>query len=75
MALLVRMPPKGLSDESAILSEWHVHEGDAVKTGDVLFSIETGKATFDVESEAEGTVRSEARREGEESTFRAAAYH
>lgn len=56
MALLVRMPQKGLSEESAILSEWYVKEGDSVKKGDYLFAIETGKATFDVESEADGTV-------------------
>lgn len=56
MASVIRMPQKGLSEESAILSEWHVKEGDAVKKGDVLFSIETGKATFDVEAECDGTV-------------------
>lgn len=56
MALLVRMPQKGLSEESAILSSWYVKEGDTVKKGDYLFSIETGKATFDVESETDGTV-------------------
>ena len=56
MALLVRMPQKGLSEESAILSGWYVKEGDNVKRGDFLFSIETGKATFDVESEQDGTV-------------------
>ncbi len=54
--LFVRMPQKGLSEESAILSSWYVKEGDTVKTGDYLFSIETGKATFDVESERDGTV-------------------
>ena len=56
MALVVRMPQKGLSEDSAILSKWYVKEGDTVKKGDYLFAIETGKATFDVESEADGTV-------------------
>ncbi|MBQ7485845.1 MAG: lipoyl domain-containing protein, partial [Oscillospiraceae bacterium] len=56
MALLVRMPQKGLSEESAILSSWYVKKGDSVKKGDFLFAIETGKATFDVESEADGVV-------------------
>ena len=54
MASLIRMPQKGLSEDSAILSKWYVKEGDAVKKGDYLFAIETGKATFDVESEEDG---------------------
>ena len=51
MASLIRMPQKGLSEDSAILSKWYVKEGDTVKKGDFVFAIETGKATFDVESE------------------------
>lgn len=66
MALLVRMPQKGLSEESAILSGWYVKEGDSVKKGDFLFSIETGKATFDVESEQDGIVLKTIGTEGDE---------
>ena len=47
MASLIRMPQKGLSEDSAILSKWYVKEGDTVKKGDFVFAIETGKATFD----------------------------
>ena len=32
MASLIRMPQKGLSEDSAILSKWYVKEGDTVKT-------------------------------------------
>ncbi|MBR4150189.1 MAG: biotin/lipoyl-binding protein, partial [Firmicutes bacterium] len=56
MASYVKMPQKGLSEDSAILSKWYVKEGDEVKKGELLFAIETGKATFDIESEFEGTV-------------------
>ncbi|MCL1806582.1 MAG: 2-oxo acid dehydrogenase subunit E2 [Oscillospiraceae bacterium] len=50
------MPQLGISEESAILTAWHIKEGDTVKPGDKLFSIETGKSSFDVESETEGVV-------------------
>ena len=50
------MPQQGLTEESSVIAEWYVKEGDAVSVGTPLFAIETGKATFDVESEAAGTV-------------------
>lgn len=71
MALLVRMPQKGVSEESAILAEWHVKEGDTVKKGDNLFSIETGKATFDIESEADGVVLKTIGADGDEIAVKA----
>lgn len=56
MSTIITMPQKGLTEESAVIAHWNVKKGDAVKKGDSLFEIEIGKATFDVESEAEGTV-------------------
>ena len=56
MSTVITMPQQGLTEESSVIAEWYVKEGDAVKVGTPLFAIETGKATFDVESEAEGTV-------------------
>ena len=56
MSTTITMPQKGLTEESAVIAEWYVKEGDAVAVGAPLFAIETGKATFDVESEAAGTV-------------------
>ncbi|MBQ2714422.1 MAG: 2-oxo acid dehydrogenase subunit E2 [Clostridia bacterium] len=50
------MPKQGITVESCILTEWKVKVGDAVKVGDVLFSYETDKASFDQESEFEGEV-------------------
>jgi len=50
------MPQKGLTEESAILSKWHIAEGDAVKEGQHIFVMETGKAAFEVEAESSGTI-------------------
>jgi pyruvate dehydrogenase E2 component (dihydrolipoyllysine-residue acetyltransferase) len=38
------------------LAKWHVKEGDAVNSGDVIAEIETDKATMEVEAVDEGTV-------------------
>lgn len=56
MATVITLPQKGLTEESSVIAEFYVKEGDAVVAGAPLFAIETGKATFDVESEASGTV-------------------
>ncbi|MDY3868010.1 MAG: dihydrolipoamide acetyltransferase family protein [Pyramidobacter sp.] len=56
MSTIVTMPQKGLTEESAVIAQWYVEVGDTVKKGDLLFATEIGKATFDVESEANGTV-------------------
>ena len=56
MSTVITMPQQGLTEESSVIAEWYVKEGDAVSVGTPLFAIETGKATFDVESEAAGTV-------------------
>jgi pyruvate dehydrogenase E2 component (dihydrolipoamide acetyltransferase) len=50
------MPQMGISEDSAVLTKWYIKKGDAVKVGDILFSIETGKTSFDIESEYEGTI-------------------
>ena len=56
MSTVITMPQKGLTEESSVIAEFFVKEGDVVTVGQPVFSIETGKATFDVESEAAGTV-------------------
>lgn len=65
------MPQLGISEESAVLAKWHVKVGDVVRQGDKLFSIETGKATFDVESEHSGTVLAMLAEEGDEKPVKA----
>jgi pyruvate dehydrogenase E2 component (dihydrolipoamide acetyltransferase) len=50
------MPRQGQSVESCILTSWKVKAGDVVTSGQAVASIETDKATFDVESPEAGTV-------------------
>ncbi len=56
MASVIIMPRQGNTVESCIVSKWHVKKGDQVKIGDILFTYETDKATFDAESTESGTV-------------------
>src|SRR5256885_16275043 len=48
-----------LSDtmEEGTIVEWKKKSGDQVKTGDVLAEVESDKATFDLEAEADGTLQ------------------
>lgn len=71
MAVFVRMPQKGLTEESAILAKWYVKKGDTVKEGQYIFALETGKATFDVEAEVSGTVLELIGEEGDEVAVKA----
>jgi pyruvate dehydrogenase E2 component (dihydrolipoamide acetyltransferase) len=52
----VIMPRQGQSVESCIITKWYKKEGDAVSKGDILFSYETDKASFDAEAEAPGII-------------------
>ncbi len=66
MANQVTLPQMGLSEESAVIGEFYVSVGDTVQIGSRLFSIETGKSVFDVESEFEGVVLALLCEEGDE---------
>ena len=48
------MPRQGQSVESCVITEWQKQKGDSVKVGDILFSYETDKSSFDEKSEVEG---------------------
>lgn len=54
MATPVIMPRQGQSVESCIIAKWAKKKGDRVQPGDVLFTYETDKATFDEEAKVEG---------------------
>ncbi|NLC42913.1 MAG: 2-oxo acid dehydrogenase subunit E2 [Clostridiales bacterium] len=54
MATPVIMPKQGQSVESCIISKWHKNKGDQVSKGDILFSYETDKASFEEESPEDG---------------------
>ena len=49
MATEVLMPKLGLTMTEGTIEEWKYKEGDAVKKGDILFSVATDKLTNDVE--------------------------
>ena len=54
MATAVIMPKQGQSVETCIITKWFRNKGDMVSVGDILFSYETDKASFDLESTVEG---------------------
>ena len=66
MANAVIMPKAGITVESCIIGEWVKKVGDQVKIGDVLFTYETDKASFECESTAEGTLLDIFYEEGDE---------
>ena len=53
-AKAVIMPKAGITVESCIIGEWLKQVGDQVKVGDILFTYETDKASFECESTEEG---------------------
>jgi pyruvate dehydrogenase E2 component (dihydrolipoamide acetyltransferase) len=56
MAIVVIMPKQGQSVESCIITEINKNAGDEVATGDVLFTYETDKASFEETSPSDGVV-------------------
>lgn len=56
MATMVIMPRQGQSVESCIIAKWYKKKGDSVAIGDLLFSYETDKASFEEESKVEGVI-------------------
>ena len=60
------MPKAGITVESCIIGTWEKKVGDSVKVGDVLFTYETDKASFECESTAEGTLLEIFYQEGDE---------
>lgn len=56
MAQAVILPRQGQSVESCIITQWHKKAGDSVKEGEVLFSYETDKASFEETAKLDGTL-------------------
>lgn len=54
MATPVIMPRQGQSVETCIMGQWYKETGEEVKAGELLFSYETDKASFDEEAKADG---------------------
>ena len=57
MAREVKLPKLGQTMEEGTIVNTLVKIGDKVSRGDVLFEVETDKATLEVESPADGFVK------------------
>ena len=53
----VNMPKLSDTMEEGTIVEWKKKTGDQVKSGDVLAEVESDKATFDLEADADGTLQ------------------
>lgn len=56
MKVPVVMPRIGSEETEYRITQWHKRIGERVFKGEPLCQVECGKATFDVESEYEGTL-------------------
>jgi dihydrolipoamide dehydrogenase len=62
---IVVMPKLGFNMDEGKLVSWGGKEGDSIKKGAVLFSIETDKTVIDVESTSDGVIRKQLVNEGD----------
>jgi len=56
MPIPILMPALSPTMEKGNLAKWVKHQGDKVKSGDIIAEIETDKATMEVEATDEGTL-------------------
>jgi len=66
MAVPVIMPRQGQSVETCIIGEWSKKVGDPIKKGEVFFSYETDKSSFEEEAKVDGEVLAIFYEEGDE---------
>lgn len=66
MATVIIMPRQGQSVESCVITSWNKKRGDKVSAGDILFSYETDKSSFDEVSEIDGTILAVLASDGED---------
>ncbi|HUW08209.1 MAG TPA: dihydrolipoamide acetyltransferase family protein, partial [Anaerolineae bacterium] len=57
MVTEIILPKLGQTMEDGAIVEWLKQEGDEIKRGDVLFTVESDKATLEVEASARGFLR------------------
>lgn len=65
MPKVVVMPKLGLTMSEGKVFKWHKKEGDEVKTGDIIFEVETDKLTNEVIADQDGFLRKIIVKEGE----------
>ena len=56
MAIEIKVPAAGESITSANIAKWYKNDGDSVKKGEPLASLETDKVSNELEAEADGTL-------------------
>lgn len=56
MSLEVKVPAAGESITSANVARWHKKEGESVRKGEVLVTLETDKVSSELEAAADGTL-------------------
>ncbi len=66
MAIPVIMPRQGQSVETCMMGHWYKKPGDKVVKGDILFSYETDKASFEEEAKVDGILLAAFFNEGDE---------
>lgn len=66
MPLDVILPALGMAQESGVIVAWHKHPGEAVAEGDILFEVETDKATVEVEAQGAGFLTGVSAKAGDE---------
>lgn len=66
MPVDVLVPPLGQTVDTLTFVSWLKNEGDTVRQGEALFTIETDKATLEVEAPASGILRGVTARPGDE---------
>jgi len=65
MPIAVIMPKLEMSQETALIVEWLKNEGDQVKQGDLIMTVETDKVTVEIESPGDGVLRDISAKAGE----------
>lgn len=61
MSTEVKIPALGESIASGLISKWHKNDGEAVKAGDVLLTLETDKVAQEIAADVSGVLRHQAK--------------
>jgi pyruvate dehydrogenase E2 component (dihydrolipoamide acetyltransferase) len=66
MAVAIKMPDLGTTEDTVVLLKWLKQVGDEVKRGEPLCEIQTDKAVTELESVAKGVLLKQVVEEGSE---------
>jgi pyruvate/2-oxoglutarate dehydrogenase complex dihydrolipoamide acyltransferase (E2) component len=65
MKITMKLPRIGMNMEEATIVKWHKQPGEAFKTGDILYEIETEKVSQEFAATADGTLLEQCVAEGD----------